>query len=81
VDEDSGANLSRRALQQVGQYADAFLEAAYEVLMNTLRRDLEPGIGVSRLQRADFLRFFRMGAFFTRYVHLKQVTLCWQHTT
>jgi len=44
-----------------------------QVLMDNVRRELEPGLGISRLSRDDYLRFLRLGAFFTAYVRGKQV--------
>ena len=41
--------------------------------MDNVRRELEPGLGISRLSRDDYLRFLRLGAFFTAYVRGKQV--------
>jgi hypothetical protein len=42
--------------------------------MDNVRRELEPGLGISRLSRDDYLRFLRLGAFFTAYVRGKQVS-------
>ncbi len=47
--------------------------APAQVLMDNVRRELEPGLGISRLSRDDYLRFLRLGAFFTAYVRGKQV--------
>ena len=43
--------------------------------MDNVRRELEPGLGISRLSRDDYLRFLRLGAFFTSYVRGKQVRI------
>lgn len=54
-------------------YAEQVLEAAYDVLMDNVRSALEPGLGISRLAKEDFLRFLQLTAFFTAYVRGKQV--------
>ena len=54
-------------------YAEQVLEAAYDVLMDNVRGALEPGLGISRLAKQDFLRFLQLAAFFTAYVRGKQV--------
>ena len=48
---------------------------AEQVSMDNVRRELEPGLGISRLSRDDYVRFLRLGAFFTAYVRGKQVCL------
>lgn len=55
------------------EYAGQFLAAGYGLLMEGLRRDLEPGLNISRLSEDDFLRFFKLAAFCTAFVRLQQV--------
>ena len=59
-------------LPRLRQYADQVLEAAYEVLMDNVRGDLEPGLGISRLAKEDFVRFLQLTAFFTAFDRGKQ---------
>ena len=56
------------------QYVEQFLETSYGLLMGAVRRSLEPGLGVSRLGREDFLRFLSVARLCTAFVRLKQVT-------
>ena len=54
-------------------YVDRFLQSSYNILMTGLQKDLSPGINISRLSKEDFLRFFKLTSFFTRYVRLQEV--------
>lgn len=36
-------------------------------------QDLEPGLGISRLDRNDFLRFMQLATFCSSYMRLKEV--------
>ena len=38
------------------------------------RKDLEPGLHISRLGREDFAQFFRLARTMTAFVRIKQVT-------
>lgn len=60
-------------LVQLRSYAEAFLQGSYNILMGSVRRELEPGLNISRLSSDDFLRFFRVANFFTTFVRLQQV--------
>ena len=42
--------------------------------MWTCRKDLEPGLHISRLSREDFAQFFRLARTMTAFVRIKQVT-------
>ena len=54
-------------------YVDRFLQSSYNILMTGLQKDLNPGINISRLSQEDFLRFFKLTAFFIKYVRLQEV--------
>ncbi len=41
--------------------------------MATVRKELEPGLGISRLEPVDFFKFLRLAAFTTSYVRTQQV--------
>lgn len=56
-------------------YLEQLLEGSYELLMATVRRMLEPGMGVSRLGREDFIRFLAFAKLCTSFVRQKQVDL------
>lgn len=74
ADKRAHVQLDGGVLVQLRAYAEAFLMGgAYNILMGSLRKDLEPGLNISRLSSDDFLRFFRLAAFFTTYVRIKQV--------
>lgn len=74
VQESAQQNrVSGTVLPRLREYAEQVLEAAYDVLMDNVRGDLEPGLGISRLAKEDFLRFLQLTAFFTAYVRGKQV--------
>ena len=60
-------------LLQLRSYAEAFLQGSYNILMGSVRKELEPGLNISRLSSDDFLRFFRVANFFTTFVRLQQV--------
>lgn len=68
--------LSGALLPRLREFADQVLEAAYDVLMDNVRSELEPGLGISRLAKEDFIRFLQLTAFFTAYVRGKQVRRC-----
>ena len=67
--------LDSDMLVQLRSYAEAFLEGSYNILMGSVRKELEPGLNISRLSSDDFLRFFRVANFFTTFVRLQQVTV------
>ena len=54
-------------------YVERFLQSSYNILMTGLQKDLDPGLNISRLTNEDFLRFFKLTSFFTRYVRLQEV--------
>ena len=64
--------LGSEVLLQLRRYAGAFLEASYNILMGSIRKDLEAGLHISRLSAEDFLRFFRLASFFTSFVRQQQ---------
>ncbi|GMH33973.1 hypothetical protein BSKO_01807 [Bryopsis sp. KO-2023] len=59
-------------LLKLRTYADKFLKESYNILMGVIAKELEPGLLMSNLDRDDFLRFFRLALFFTRYISIKQ---------
>lgn len=52
---------------------EELLQGSYAILMTQLRRELQPGLHVSRLEADDFVRFLQLARFFHRYVRLKTV--------
>ena len=54
-------------------YVERFLQSSYNILMTGLQKDLDPGLNISRLTNEDFLRFFKLTSFFTRYVRVQEV--------
>eukprot|EP00891_Asterochloris_glomerata_P008793 jgi/Astpho2/8793/Aster-05348 len=71
---DEPAALAARTLSHLRAYAEQFLEAGYDVLMEVIRKDLEPGLHISRLGRQDFAQFFRLARTMTAFVRIKQET-------
>lgn len=60
-------------------YLEQLLEGSYELLMATVRKMLEPGMGISRLGREDFMRFLGFAKICTSFVRQKQVQLSFCH--
>lgn len=52
---------------------EELLQGSYAILMTQLRRELQPGLHVSRLEADDFVRFLQLARFFHQYVRLKTV--------
>lgn len=67
--------ISPRLLLQLRSYCEALLTGGYNMLMTHLRKELEPGIGISRLEEGDFIKFLHLAGWFTQYVKVKQVGL------
>lgn len=67
--------MDKDALPILKAFAEQFLSGSYNLLMSGLRRDLEPGLNISRLSEDDFLRFFKLAGFFTRFVRQQQVCI------
>lgn len=65
--------MDKDALPILTAFAEQFLSGSYNLLMSGLRRDLEPGLNISRLSEDDFLHFFKLAGFFTRFVRQQQV--------
>ena len=60
-----------RALRDVlRSFADSLLEGGYDILMDSIRPELMHGIGISRLEKEDYIRFFRLSCFCTSYKKL-----------
>jgi hypothetical protein len=72
-DDKHSLPLDNSALPVLKAFAEQFLSSSYNLLMGGLRRDLEPGLNISRLSEDDFLRFFKLAGFFTRFVRQQQV--------
>lgn len=70
--KDRPVQLEGEVLLQLRSYAEAFLEGSYNILLGSVRKDLEPGLNISRLSADDFLRFFRLSSFFTAFVRMQQ---------
>ncbi len=67
-------HLSAGLLWNLRGWADELLSSGgYNVLMETARRELEPGIGISRMDESDFVRFLHLAHLFTAYVHATEV--------
>ena len=61
-------------LARMRGFAQQFLaQGAYGRLMGTIRKDLEPGVGISRLGRDSFLQFLHLGRACTSFLRLQQV--------
>ncbi|KAK9864055.1 hypothetical protein WJX84_005214 [Apatococcus fuscideae] len=53
---------------------EGLLDGGYNRLMGVVRKQLEPGLGISRLDRPDFLHFFYLAHLATGFVRLQQET-------
>ena len=72
-DDKHSSCIDSTALPILKAFAEQFLSSSYNLLMGGLRKDLEPGLNISRLTEDDFLRFFKLAGFFTRFVREQQV--------
>ena len=52
-------------------FVENFLQGGYDILMDSIRPELMHGIGISRLEKEDYMRFFRLSCFCTSYMKLK----------
>ncbi|KAK9842310.1 hypothetical protein WJX81_005935 [Elliptochloris bilobata] len=66
------AGLDARLRGRLAAYVEQFLEGSYEVMMAVLRKELEPGLHISRRTVDDFHRFLRVTRFFTSFVRLRE---------
>ena len=74
VKEEQPAKLKPALLSRMKCFVQQFLaQGAYSHLMATLRRELEPGVGISRLSRASFVQFLQLARACTAFVRLQQV--------
>ncbi|KAI8471860.1 MAG: timeless protein-domain-containing protein [Monoraphidium minutum] len=64
--------LGPAALLQLRRYAETLLAGPYNVLMGALRTELEPGIGISRLEPPDFAKWMAVAAWAAAYVRAAQ---------
>lgn len=55
-------------------YLEQLLEGSYGHLMSTLRKMLEPGLGISRLGRDDYLRYITFSQLCTAFVRQTQAS-------
>lgn len=60
----AAAPLSDAGHVALWSFADSMLEGGYDCLMDVLRREVEKGIGVSRLDRDDLLRWLAVARWF-----------------
>lgn len=65
--------LTPGALAQLAQYLDAFLGLCHNRLVGMLRKELEPGLSISRHSRDVFLSFLRFTKTCTAVVRRRQV--------
>ncbi len=73
IPQEPTPKLSHTLLQRLQTVVEEFLQGSYAILMTQLRKELQPGLHVSRLDRDDFVRFLRLTRFFHQYVRLKTV--------
>lgn len=72
VDDGESRQVSAACLAQLRAWTDEFLAGGYNPLMEVIRKDAEPGLGISRLSRQEFAKFLRLAAAVTAYVRLRQ---------
>ncbi|CAG9467441.1 unnamed protein product [Pedinophyceae sp. YPF-701] len=61
-------------LKHLAAFADLLLDGGYDVLMDITRQEAEKGLGISRLDRTDYVRFLNVARFFAEYVSRKAET-------
>ena len=71
--ESTDRPLSPQALCQLAQFLHRFLAISFERLMGMLRKELEPGLNISRHPREVFVNFLQLGRLCTAFVRLQQV--------
>jgi hypothetical protein len=67
------ARLSPALSWRLRRYLDALLAQGYSPLMEVVRRELEPGLGTSRLEAPDFRNFLSLLCTATAYARTLQV--------
>ena len=60
---------------QMKEFMLQFLSGSYTALMGEVRKMLQPGLGVSRLSRTDFIAFSELAATCTAFVRLREASL------
>lgn len=71
--DETVAGMHWSANMKLRGYLEQLLEGSYGLLMGTVRKLLEPGLGISRLDRDDFLRFINFAKLCTSFVRQKEV--------
>ena len=71
--EPSRSSIHWSTMIQLREYLTQLLEGSYDLLMSTVRKLLEPGLGISRLGRDDFLRFISLAQLCTSFVRQRRV--------
>ena len=66
--------MTARTLVQLAQYMDAFLSLCHNRLIGMLRKELEPGLSISRHSRDVFLNFLHFARVCTAVVRQRQVS-------
>ena len=74
--ESADRPLSRSALQLLAQFLQTFLAVSFDHLMGLLRKELEPGLSISRHPREVFINFLELGSLCTAVVRMRQVRAC-----
>lgn len=62
-------------MREMKQFVEQFLSGGYNILMGVVGKLLEPGLGISRLSRSDFVNFFQIAGVCTGYLRMKEVPL------
>lgn len=76
VKEERLTKLSSSLLVHMRGFAQSLLSSgAYGQLMSTIRKDLEPGIGISRLSRESFVHFLALARACTCFLRMQQASI------
>ncbi|KAK9840302.1 hypothetical protein WJX74_007181 [Apatococcus lobatus] len=70
--EDPSAKPTLTTLVGLREGLEGLLDGGYNRLLGTVRKQLEPGMGISRLDRQDFLHFFFVSHLCTGYIRMQQ---------
>lgn len=76
VAEESRSALPPKLMLMLREFLQQFLALGYGPLMETIREKLEPGLGVSRLDPEDFLRFVQLARLCTSFTFIQQASAC-----
>ena len=79
IAEESRSFLPPKLMLRLSNFLQQFLASGYGPLMETVRKKLEPGLGISHADSEDFVRFVQLARLCTAFTFIQQVST-WMHT-